>query len=218
MKKKFHSLIPLNPQNNKMKIFGIHSIPFKKYNDKNLFADKKKKYLILNKKKLNGQNNFIHNTDFNVSSLLRESEKKLKKNFSLGNLHKKNNKYLTNSNSLNNISKENNLEISCKKPFIFHNKLIKNAMKKENERLIDKEREKIKKRNVNTVEKYDNKNSSMKKSLSYGNYILTENNNFYPLISKIKLKNDINWKNYFSSKSFSNKKLMNMMSKLRMFG
>ena len=185
MKKKFHSLIPLNPQNNKMKIFGIHSIPFKKYNDKNLFADKKKKYLILNKKKLNGQNIFIRNTDFNVSSLLRESEKKLKKNFSLGNLHKKNNKYLTNSNSLNNISKENNLEISCKKPFIFHNKLIKNAMKK---------------------------------SLSYGNYNLTENNNFYPLISKIKLKNDINWKNYFSSKSFSNKKLMNMMSKLRMFG
>ena len=133
----------------------------------------------------------------------------------MGNLNKKNNKYLTPSISLNNSLKESNLEISCKKPFIFQNKLIKKVMKKEKERLIDKEREKIKKRN-STIENYNNKNSiSMKKSLSYSN--LTKNNNFYPLISKIKLKNNINWKNYFSSKSFSNKKLMNMMSKLRIF-
>lgn len=217
MKKKFHLLIPLNPHNNKIKnLNGVHTIPFKKYNEKKSFVDERKKYYLDNKN-LNAKNDLIQKSDFNVSSLLRESEKKLKKNFSLGNLNKKNNKYLTPSISLNNSLKESNLEISCKKPFIFQNKLIKKVMKKEKERLIDKEREKIKKRNVNTVEKYDNKNSSMKKSLSYGNYILTENNNFYPLISKIKLKNNINWKNYFSSKSFSNKKLMNMMSKLRIF-
>jgi len=216
MKKKFHLLIPLNPHNNKIKnLNGVHTIPFKKYNEKKSFVDERKKY-YLDKKNLNAKNDLIQKSDFNVSSLLRESEKKLKKNFSLGNLNKKNNKYLTPSISLNNSLKESNLEISCKKPFIFQNKLIKKVMKKEKERLIDKEREKIKKRN-STIENYNNKNSiSMKKSLSYSN--LTKNNNFYPLISKIKLKNDINWKNYFSSKSFSNKKLMNMMSKLRMFG
>ena len=215
MKKKFHLLIPLNPHNNKIKnLNGVHSIPFKKYNEKKSFVDERKKY-YLDKKNLNVKNDLIQKSDFNVSSLLRESEKKLKKNFSLGNLNKKNNKYLTPSISLNNSIKESNLEISCKKPFIFQNKLIKKVMKKEKERLIDKEREKIKKRNL-TIENYNNKNSiSMKKSLSYSN--LTENNNFYPLISKIKLKNNINWKNYFSSKSFSNKKLMNMMSKLRIF-
>ena len=215
MKKKFHLLIPLNPHNNKIKnLNGVHTIPFKKYNEKKSFVDERKKY-YLDKKNLNAKNDLIQKSDFNVSSLLRESEKKLKKNFSLGNLNKKNNKYLTPSISLNNSIKESNLEISCKKPFIFQNKLIKKVMKKEKERLIDKEREKIKKRN-STIENYNNKNSiSMKKSLSYSN--LTENNNFYPLISKIKLKNNINWKNYFSSKSFSNKKLMNMMSKLRIF-
>ena len=215
MKKKFHLLIPLNPHNNKIKnLNGVHTIPFKKYNEKKSFVDERKKY-YLDKKNLNAKNDLIQKSDFNVSSLLRESEKKLKKNFSLGNLNKKNNKYLTPSISLNNSLKESNLEISCKKPFIFQNKLIKKVMKKEKERLIDKEREKIKKRNL-TIENYNNKNSiSMKKSLSYSN--LTENNNFYPLISKIKLKNNINWKNYFSSKSFSNKKLMNMMSKLRIF-
>ena len=215
MKKKFHLLIPLNPHNNKIKnLNGVHTIPFKKYNEKKSFVDERKKY-YLDKKNLNVKNDLIQKSDFNVSSLLRESEKKLKKNFSLGNLNKKNNKYLTPSISLNNSIKESNLEISCKKPFIFQNKLIKKVMKKEKERLIDKEREKIKKRNL-TIENYNNKNSiSMKKSLSYSN--LTENNNFYPLISKIKLKNNINWKNYFSSKSFSNKKLMNMMSKLRIF-
>ena len=215
MKKKFHLLIPLNPHNNKIKnLNGVHTIPFKKYNEKKSFVDERKKY-YLDKKNLNAKNDLIQKSDFNVSSLLRESEKKLKKNFSLGNLNKKNNKYLTPSISLNNSLKESNLEISCKKPFIFQNKLIKKVMKKEKERLIDKEREKIKKRN-STIENYNNKNSiSMKKSLSYSN--LTENNNFYPLISKIKLKNNINWKNYFSSKSFSNKKLMNMMSKLRIF-
>ena len=215
MKKKFHLLIPLNPHNNKIKnLNGVHTIPFKKYNEKKSFVDERKKY-YLDKKNLNAKNDLIQKSDFNVSSLLRESEKKLKKNFSLGNLNKKNNKYLTPSISLNNSLKESNLEISCKKPFIFQNKLIKKVMKKEKERLIDKEREKIKKRNL-TIENYNNKNSiSMKKSLSYSN--LTKNNNFYPLISKIKLKNNINWKNYFSSKSFSNKKLMNMMSKLRIF-
>ena len=215
MKKKFHLLIPLNPHNNKIKnLNGVHTIPFKKYNEKKSFVDERKKY-YLDKKNLNVKNDLIQKSDFNVSSLLRESEKKLKKNFSLGNLNKKNNKYLTPSISLNNSIKESNLEISCKKPFIFQNKLIKKVMKKEKERLIDKEREKIKKRN-STIENYNNKNSiSMKKSLSYSN--LTKNNNFYPLISKIKLKNNINWKNYFSSKSFSNKKLMNMMSKLRIF-
>ena len=215
MKKKFHLLIPLNPHNNKIKnLNGVHTIPFKKYNEKKSFVDERKKYYLDNKN-LNAKNDLIQKSDFNVSSLLRESEKKLKKNFSLGNLNKKNNKYLTPSISLNNSLKESNLEISCKKPFIFQNKLIKKVMKKEKERLIDKEREKIKKRN-STIENYNNKNSiSMKKSLSYSN--LTKNNNFYPLISKIKLKNNINWKNYFSSKSFSNKKLMNMMSKLRIF-
>ena len=35
MKKKFHLLIPLNQHNNKIKnLNGVHSIPFKKYNEK----------------------------------------------------------------------------------------------------------------------------------------------------------------------------------------
>ena len=57
-----------------------------------------------------------------------------------------------------------------------------------------------------------------KKDLSYNNFNLKDNNKIYPkIITKIKLKKGINWKNYFSNKSFSNKNLMNIMNKLRIF-
>ena len=138
----------------------------------------------------------------------------------MGTLNKRNNN-INNcipSIYLNNIQKTN-FEINTKKPFIFGNILIKNALKKENNRLIEKEREKIKKKNKSlNIEEEEKNNFSKKKDLSYNNFNLIDNNKFYPkMITRIKLKKNINWKNYFSNKSFSNKKLMNIMSKLRIF-
>ena len=174
--------------------------------------------LMIYKKDLKIENNIIQQNNNNKIKLLRTGEKKLKNRFSFGSLNKRNNNInnIFPSISLNNIHKTN-YEIITKKPFIFENKLIKDALKKENNRLIDKEREKIKKKNLNIEEKEKN-NFSKKKDLSYNNFNLKDNNKIYPkIITKIKLKKGINWKNYFSNKSFSNKNLMNIMNKLRIF-
>ena len=174
--------------------------------------------LVIYKKDLKIENNIIQKSNNNKINLLRAGEKKFKNSFSLCYLKKSNN-YKNNfipSISLNYIQKTN-FEINSKKPFIFGNKLIKNAFKKENNRLIDKEREKIKKKKLN-IEEEEKNNFPKKKNLSYNDVNSKDHNKFYPqMIKKIKLKNDINWKNFFSNKSFSNKKLMNIMSKLRIF-
>lgn len=78
-------------------------------------------------------------------------------------------------------------------------------------------KEKKLKKNLN-IEEEEKNNFSKKKDLSYNNFNLKDNNKIYPkIITKIKLKKGINWKNYFSNKSFSNKNLMNIMNKLRIF-
>ena len=173
--------------------------------------------LMIYKKDLKIENNIIQQNNNNKIKLLRTGEKKLKNRFSFGSNKRNNNiNNIFPSISLNNIHKTN-YEIITKKPFIFENKLIKDALKKENNRLIDKEREKIKKKNLN-IEEEEKNNFSKKKDLSYNNFNLKDNNKIYPkIITKIKLKKGINWKNYFSNKSFSNKNLMNIMNKLRIF-